>query len=445
MTQPNCDDSALLTEFFGALNARAIPYCVMGDSAHLPQVPQNDVDIVCGEESGPAVAAIIATFSARHGGWVAQVLRHESSAFYHVLYIRRAGGRSVYLKLDICRDYIIDGRLYLAADWLLAERKRVGDAPFFTAAPAREFAYYLLKKMAKGVADGAALRHLSGLLSSDREGCRAVLRRYWSEESAKLIEQAIAAGRWSDLATAMPTLRRELDLHLPRRSLSLGLAEIGRGIDRVLRPTGFVVAVLGPDGSGKGTLLANLVPRLSPLGRRVLRFHLAPPISSRPASDAVVKDPHGRPPRGALMSALKLGYFVLVYNLGWLRSVWLARKQSGMIFFDRYYHDVLADPLRYRSSAPQWLARLAGRLIPVPDLFLVLDVDPSTARSRKVEVSVEESERQFHAYRALSRNLRNAHLIDANMAPMDVTAQCEEVVVRAMAARLQGRARHAAV
>ena len=115
-----------------------------------------------------------------------------------------------------------------------------------------------------------------------------------------------------------------------------------------------------------------------------------------------------------------------------------------MIFFDRYYHDVLADPRRYRSAAPQWLARLAGRLIPAPDLFLVLDVDPSTARSRKSEVSVDESERQFHAYRSLCRELPNAFLIDANAAPTQVAAQCEGVVVRAMAMRLQKRAKHVA-
>jgi len=143
------------------------------------------------------------------------------------------------------------------------------------------------------------------------------------------------------------------------------------------------------------------------------------------------------------MSTLKLAYIVLVYNVGWLRSVWLARRQSGMIFFDRYYHDILADPRRYRSAAPQWLARLAGRLIPSPDLFLVLDVDPSTARSRKAEVSAPESERQFHAYRALCRELPNARLIDANAAPAQVAAQCEDAIVRAMAARICRRAKHA--
>jgi thymidylate kinase len=116
-----------------------------------------------------------------------------------------------------------------------------------------------------------------------------------------------------------------------------------------------------------------------------------------------------------------------------------------MIFFDRYYHDHLADPRRYRSGAPKWLVRLVGRLIPMPDLFLVMDVLPEAARQRKAEVSAEESARQFGAYRALCAELPNAHLIDANRSPGEVASQCEGVVVRAMAARLQGRARHARV
>lgn len=444
MTQLVCDGSALLTEFFSALNERSIPYCVMGDAASLPRIPENDVDIVCAANSGPAVASFIASFATRHGGQVAQVLRHESAALYYVLYLPLADERRVFLKLDICADYVVGGRLFLPATWLLEGRSLVGGGPFFTAAPAREFAYYLLKKIAKGHADEAALRHLSGLISSDGDGCRAVLHRYWSQDAARQIEAAIVARRWSALEPALPALRRELDGHLPPQSLSLLLAEIRRQIARVLQPTGFVVAVVGPDGAGKGTLLANLLPRLSALGRRVLRFHLMPPISGTLASTAVVDDPHARPPRGGFMSALKLFHFVFVYNIGWMRSVWLARRQSGMVFFDRYYHDVLADPRRYRSGAPLWLVRLVGRLIPMPDLFLVMDVRPETARQRKAEVSAEESARQFGAYRALCAELPNAHLIDANLSPTEVALQCEDVVVRAMAARLERRARHAA-
>jgi thymidylate kinase len=445
MTQPYTTDSALLTEFFNALDERSIPYCVVGDVSGLPQIPENDVDIVCATDSVPALTGLIASFATRHGGRIAQMLRHESAATYYVLHFPIAEGRCAFLKLDICSDYVVGGRLFLDAAWLLEGRAPAAGKSFFTAAPAREFAYYIMKKIAKGFADTSALRHLSDLVSRDLDGCRAVLNRYWTKDSAQRIEAAIVAKQWSDLEPVLSALRRELAEHLPPQSLSLALAEIGRRMWRVLEPTGFVVAVLGPDGAGKGTLLATLLPRLSALGRQTFRFHLTPPIWSSPLSTAVVDDPHARPERGGFTSALKLFYLAFVYNIGWLNSVWLARRQSGMIFFDRYYHDHLADPRRYRSGAPKWLVRLVGRLIPMPDLFLVMDVLPEAARQRKAEVSAEESARQFGAYRALCAELPNAHLIDANRSPGEVASQCEGVVVRAMAARLQGRARHARV
>jgi len=439
MTLQSCDGSALLAAFFEMLNAHAVPYCVMGNTEFLPQTQGNDIDIICAPDALAAAQNVIFAFAGEHGGVVAQLLRHESKAFYHVLYLPRTQGR-LYFKFDVCADYVIDGRLLLSAGWLLEERRRIGNEPFFTAAPTRAFAYYLLKKIAKGYADDAALKYLGDLMTSDREGCRAILRQYWPERLARVLEDAIRAGRWVDIAPILSALRRALDQHLPAPSLGLWLAEWARRADRVVRPTGFVVAVLGPDGAGKGTLLDNLMPNVAPLARKQFRFHLAPPLARRTLSGAAVDDPHALQPRSAFMSTLKLIYFVAAYNLGWLRSVWLQRRQSGMIFFDRYYHDLLADPRRYRNGAPRWLVRVVGHLIPTPDLFVILDVKPGIARARKSEVSEDESKRQFEAYRALTHELPRAVLIDANSPPQDVADACERTIVEAMAARLRRRA-----
>lgn len=442
MVHSPSDDSDALTEFFNTLEKRSIPYCVMGKTDSLPQVPANDVDIVCDVESCRTIEHIIMSLARQRGGHVAQVLRHESGARYYVLHLPISEQTRVFLKLDVCSDYVIGGRLFLSAAWLLEGRSRRG-RPFFTAAPAKEFAYYFLKKVAKGSADEAALRHLLQQISIDREGCRAVLDRYLPQASALQIERAIATEDLSILRSTLPALRRELYRRLPSRSSRLFVAEIQRWFLRILQPTGFVAAVLGPDGAGKGTLLTNIASRLSALGRGTHRFHLMPPIAGRRVSVAVVDDPHGRPPRSVLVSTLKLCYFALAYNIGWVRSVWLQRRRSGIIFFDRYYHDLIADPRRYRSGAPPWLVRLVGRLIPMPDLFLILDASPETVRQRKTEVSAEESVRQFGAYRKLCAELPNAHLIDASLPPDKVALQCEDVIVRAMAARLDRRRRHA--
>jgi hypothetical protein len=71
--------------------------------------------------------------------------------------------------------------------------------------------------------------------------------------------------------------------------------------------------------------------------------------------------------------------------------------------FDRYFQDLLVDPLRYRYGGPTWFARLLNRFVPPPDLiFLVLDAEEEVILSRKREVPREELRRQRASYRQLT-------------------------------------------
>lgn len=447
MTQRQSAGAQFLIEYFAELNARSLRYCVTGNAQTLPEIPPNDIDIVCDNNALPAIVDLFHAHLARHGGFVAQVLRHEIGAYYYVGYLPLSGGGSAYVKLDVCTDYVVGGQLFLTADWLLHGRRQAVErqptVPFYVASPSREFAYYLLKKISKGVADTAALQHLSGLRVADPEGCGMVLNRFWSPASADLLDSAIAAKTWTPVATRLQDLQRELRANLPRPTISMRLAEAMRVSERVAKPAGFVVAVLGPDGSGKSTLLSALLPRLEALGRRTLRFHLMPPVGradGREGSPEV--NPHGKRLRGPILSTLKLLYLVISYNVGWMRHIWLPRRRSAIVVFDRYYHDILADPRRYRNGAPAWVVRLLGRLTPAPDLFLILDASPEIVRSRKTEVTIEESARQFKSYRSLCAELPHAHLVDANLAADRVVALSEALVAKAMSARLKRAKAH---
>ncbi len=434
------DDTSLLTDFFSELEERSIPYCVVGDTALLPQIPDNDIDIICPPRTLELLRCCISRLATRHGGRLVQLLQHESNAYYHVLWFPLHSDRSIFLKIDVCTNYIRGGRLFLTADRILDGRTKVGPTNkkecFYRASAEREFNYYILKKIDKGHAEASALRHLAVLFAQDPKGCREVLKRYWPDDSAALIEIAVKTENWGAISTHLKVLRRQAHSHLPDRRIAFEFAEVKRKIHRLLKPTGFVIAVLGPDGAGKSTLLTRLVPSLEALGRRSFQFHLKPPLLRANASYTVVTDPHAQNVRGIAPSILKLLYFVLVYNLGWLGSVWWPRRQSCIIYFDRYYHDILADPRRYRNGTPDWIVMMLGRLIPKPDLFLILDVGPEIAQGRKEEVSLVESRRQFVAYRELSAQISNAKLIDANLPPENVSWQCQRAIVEAMSARL---------
>lgn len=165
------------------------------------------------------------------------------------------------------------------------------------------------------------------------------------------------------------------------------------------------VAFLGLDGAGKSTVIAALLDRLQTdyWMRGVNVGHWSPGVLRRTGngSSGPVIDPHGKPPRGAVVSMLKVGYLVADWWLGYWGSLVRRRRDWCPLLFDRYFTDMLVDRKRYRYGGPQWLASLASRLIPKPDLIVYLDLTAEEAHLRKPEIPVEEGRRLRDAYLSL--------------------------------------------
>lgn len=204
---------------------------------------------------------------------------------------------------------------------------------------------------------------------------------------------------------------------------------------RVTRPTGFVVAILGPDGSGKTTVIEHIEKEFACAFRGIRRFHLRPHFG-RAAGGTTVSDPHAQDPRGRLASCLKIGMFVADYWSSWLRQVMPSKIRSTLIVFDRYYHDLLVDRRRYRLPERFALPRWMSSLIPQPDLWLVLDAPAEQLVARKGEISLESARSLTTAYAALAHRLPNAVVIDSGGS----VEQTLQAAVRAVRERLGVRA-----
>jgi hypothetical protein len=124
------------------------------------------------------------------------------------------------------------------------------------------------------------------------------------------------------------------------------------------------------------------------------------------------------------------GYFVSI------RSV-LSRK--GLALFDRYYHDLLIDPKRYRYTGPMWLVQKMARLIPPRDIFfVVLDAEEQTIHSRKQQLPIEEVRRQRTAYREFAKQA-SASVVISTEWKLD---QCRTTVLDHLITYLSERLAH---
>ena len=215
------------------------------------------------------------------------------------------------------------------------------------------------------------------------------------------------------------------------------------GIRRWIRPAGLCVAILGPDGSGKSSVIAQYVPQMETFFNGSTYFHLRPHLlGATAAAQTPNVDPHGQPPRGVLLSSIKAVYLWADYVFGYLLRVYPRLAASKLVIFDRYYHDLLVDERRFRYSGPRWLARLIAHLIPLPDLLLILDAPAEILQSRKREVSAAETARQVDAYQAVavSPTVRGrAVLVDASLPLDEVVQECADRPLAVLARRTTDR------
>lgn len=437
--------NALLRAFFRLLDTRGIPYCLLAGHEAYPTAIDSDIDFMISSAELPGLRQILSAFTTAHGVRLVQALEHEVGACYYVLAWQDEGKEPDYLALDVTGDYRRRGRPWLRAEELLA-RRRPNAHGFCVPAPADTLLYYLIKRTDKNAIGPEHFARLCRLWNQAPEACRRRLEGYWPDKSIKLLHECLESADAKRFHPALPGLRRALlKAHPPGisryRQVRARWGEWMRRWRRWRRPSGWVIAVLGPDGSGKSSVIDAAQALLAPAFRRTRVAHLRPRLlgGSRGAGTAVT-DPHALPPRGVPASILKLLYLALDYNLGWLVHIRPWKARSTLVVFDRYLDDLAIDPRRFRYGGPTGAIRLALTLIPRPDMAFVLDAPAAVLQSRKREVEPAESNRQREAYRRWA-TARGMEVLDASRPLPAVANDLANRVLRRLEARLENRQR----
>jgi thymidylate kinase len=116
-----------------------------------------------------------------------------------------------------------------------------------------------------------------------------------------------------------------------------------------------------------------------------------------------------------------------------------ALARSTLVLYDRHFIDILVDPKRYRYSGPKWLLQLIWRVIPKPDLVVLLHAPAEIVHSRKQELPLDETARQERSYLALVRSLENGRIIDATQPLEGVVQALTDVILRTLQERTARR------
>ncbi len=173
---------------------------------------------------------------------------------------------------------------------------------------------------------------------------------------------------------------------------------------------GKIVAFLGPDGAGKSTVLALVQARLDERGSDSCYRYFAPGFLKRyrPRSNGLVTiNPHEGRQYGPVLIAAKISLMLFEFGMGVPRI----RRAYKLALFDRYIHDLLVDPRRYRMDHLRWWMCALLRAAPAPDLMVIVSAPADIIQARKQEVPLEETARQVAAYEELAETLSNSIII----------------------------------
>ncbi|MEJ2287475.1 MAG: hypothetical protein P8Y02_02325 [Deinococcales bacterium] len=388
-----------------ALEEHGITYSIASGTEALPEALGRDVDLLVARRSITAAVSAV-RHTSRALGWSVITANRRTNG--HVWMILADDASSRLLEIDLVPFY----------SWfvfpLAFPRRSDSDGCPLAVDP---WAHFAKKRLVPALAGRSPAARTT---SPTREGADAAelvirneLARLLGERFPDVAIEQLVHGSGEAFRRAGTAARRRLLLRTardPRRIAALALPFFLRNrlshlLDRRLAP---IVAVVGPDGVGKSTVIAEVRGRLHALlpitGVEVLHWRprLLPDLSTYLAGSGDVSRGTAGPPRRSAgrFATLRALYYGLDVWLGyWLRQRH-ASSRLVLTIFDRCYLDMVVDPLRYGLAHGRTAHRL-WRFLPKPDLVIVLHDAPEHVLARKGELTLQEVEHQSYLWELL--------------------------------------------
>ena len=102
---------------------------------------------------------------------------------------------------------------------------------------------------------------------------------------------------------------------------------------------------------------------------------------------------------------------------------------------DRYFHDLIVDPKRYRYGGPIWLPGFVSRFVPLPDVVFLLDLPVDLAVRRKQEISKDDMRLLRTSYKELMKMFHATYVLDASKPLPFIVQEVERILLEHMVKR----------
>ena len=168
---------------------------------------------------------------------------------------------------------------------------------------------------------------------------------------------------------------------------------------------------MGVDGSGKSTLIELLRKKLKNKFRKIKYIHLRPYLILLDKS-TVQANPHkSKKTWPILLNFFRILYWLIIYRFFFYL---FGNNSNQLIIFDRYAHDLMIDPIRYKFNLPINIAKFILDLFPNPNLWIVVNAPIKVLEKRKKELPTKELKRQIRTYLNFAKQRKNSIVVNTN-------------------------------
>ena len=416
-----------ISGFFAALNERGVAYCVLRGYEGLPERPGRDIDIFIEDRAGIRDEVIGAV---RGLGWDC-IEKCSSEGFFTLACCSLEGECAVSLQLDLWTKLLLRG-----VEWADGREILSGTGVhngIRVAAPGAEAAVTSVKEFMGGGSIKEKYRErLSALAEADGAKFAAVLSPAFGEKAGEL-RSLLAAGDLEGANRLGRGLKKALFKKRPFRYLGGSVRRVFEKLFAGRKKPGMLAAFVGPDGSGKTTIIEKQKELLAPFFENIavyhMRYNILPELKTghgfssmkgRVNSGSAEKKPVKR----SLISKLASWFVVLYYTFEFMLGNHLIRRagrKNTLVLYDRYYYDHFIQPTTRELVFPFRKFLLA--LVAKPDIVIHLNADPEVVYARKQELSVREIAAQNEAIARLVKGLPFARTVETGTKTVDEIAK----------------------
>ncbi len=428
--------SLLIDSLFKVFNQNDIPYCILHSYKYLPSKIESDLDIVVSSEYKNKLDIVLNHITFNSEFSIIQNLYYDIPNGYYYVFYKHNSNPSLFIAFDFLVDDIGINRYYLKSYELLHNRIKYKN--FYIPTFGIQIIYLLIKKAVKRQIYNNHYNKLFEYYLKDPINVENTIKSYFNKYISTKLINAFQKKKSNEIGCLLPQIVVEMKKKRKFLKIHSIFWSFYRIVKRFSNPTGMYIVILSPDGGGKTSVSSAISQKLQGAFRNIKQFHWRPwfftqlrTFLSKTKIENVYQNVnlHNLKKRNKTISLFRWLYYSIDYIVGYYLKILPLKIKTTAVIMDRYYYDIIVDPVRYGFNLPQWLLKSVLPLIPKPDLTIYLDNKPEELYKRKQELRINELDRQVCAWREFIPTLPNARIVTTDKPLDDVANEVTRLVL----------------